>query len=653
MYKITFFAIAIVAFLTQPCYTFAGIDLPWSTTYDCADWNQYNDPLSCDGLARKGSWTSSPEGYYEQITAAANYPGGAGGKGQRHWIGDGTNNNSGSLRIDFNTPPGKFWMRWYMRWESGFGEFGQYKAIYGFAGADNGPLLNFFYPGGGMSFEYLSSGNETCNNCGWGTQFYGSGTSDGSWVLMEMMVDAAGGKLKLWVNETLVMDRTGVVFKQPYVTYLIIGSNQKNVSNGRSMYVDYDDIAISTTGYIGPIGGGGNGGGGQDTSYPTTTISYPTQGDSIAGTVNLTAVASDNVGVVGLQFKIDGKNFGTEDTIAPYSVTVDTTTVTDGPHTLTALARDAVGNVATSTPVDFIVNNSNASGPIVPPEPTASLFSESFEDNSFSSRGWYDNTNLQLSTVEHIPGSKSSVQFLFNTGAITPASGPAIRHLFDGSDSIYVSYYVKYSSNWVGSNHDYHPHEFFIMTNIDGAYDGMGSTHLTVYVEQNVLRPLLNLQDSDNIDTKNIGNDLVGQTEIRAVGGCNGDSDGHGNGDCYQSGQWRNDKHWLYNSAVITVGAWHKVEAYFKLNTISGGIGQQDGIMQYWLDGNQLMDYHDIVFRTGQHPGMKFNQFIIAPYIGDGSPVTQTFWVDDLTVATSKPAQSVTIPATPPNLRVE
>lgn len=28
---------------------------------------------------------------------------------------------------------------------------------------------------------------------------------------------------------------------------------------------------------------------------------------------------------------------------------------------------------------------------------------------------------------------------------------------------------------------------------------------------------------------------------------------------------------------------------------------------------------------------MKFNQMVIAPWIGDGSPIAQTFWVDDIT----------------------
>jgi len=43
-----------------------------------------------------------------------------------------------------------------------------------------------------------------------------------------------------------------------------------------------------------------------------------------------------------------------------------------------------------------------------------------------------------------------------------------------------------------------------------------------------------------------------------------------------------------------------------------------------------------VLLRTGAHPTMKFNQLLIGPYIGDGSPVDQSLWVDNLTVATSK-----------------
>ena len=63
--------------------------------------------------------------------------------------------------------------------------------------------------------------------------------------------------------------------------------------------------------------------------------------------VNVTADASDNVGVAGVQFFVDGVATGAEDTTAPYGLSWDTRTVANGAHTLTARARDAAGNIAT------------------------------------------------------------------------------------------------------------------------------------------------------------------------------------------------------------------------------------------------------------------------------------------------------------------
>ena len=269
------------------------------------------------------------------------------------------------------------------------------------------------------------------------------------------------------------------------------------------------------------------------------------------------------------------------------------------------------------------------------------FFQELFEDTDFNSRGWYDNTGLQLSGTEHIPGSSNSVEFHFNLGETTPTSGGAIRHKFTDTDEIYVSYWVKYSSNWEGSNRSYHPHEFLIMTNENGDWDGPAYTHLTAYIEQNEGEPLLSIQDGQNIDESNIGVDLTEVTENRAVAGCNGDSDGYGDGSCYLVGSaHRNGKQWRAGNIYFqdTPGLyykndWHFIEAYFKLNSISGGIGIADGIMKYWYDSILIINHTDVMIRTGFHPNIKFNQFMIAPWIGDGSPVAQTFWVDNMTVA--------------------
>jgi hypothetical protein len=48
---------------------------------------------------------------------------------------------------------------------------------------------------------------------------------------------------------------------------------------------------------------------------------------------------------------------------------------------------------------------------------------------------------------------------------------------------------------------------------------------------------------------------------------------------------------------------------------------------------------------------MLFNQFVLAPWIGDGSPAEQTLWIDNLTVATEAPTD-MKKPASPTNLIV-
>jgi hypothetical protein len=284
-------------------------------------------------------------------------------------------------------------------------------------------------------------------------------------------------------------------------------------------------------------------------------------------------------------------------------------------------------------------------------------FQEKFEDADLASRGWYDNTMVKLSTQEHLPGSRSSVEYHFPRGAKVPElSEGSIRKKFSESDSVYVSFYIKHSSTWIGSGMPYHPHEFYILTNMDGGecgdYCGLSVGHLTAYIEENGGKPALEIQDVLNIDQSRIGQDLTNITEQRSVAGCNGysEADGAGPEDCYRyKGGYRNDKTWRTSSAYFQntrgpyyKGDWHHVEAFFKLNSIANGKGVADGVLQYWYDGNLIMNHDNVLFRTGQYPSMKYNQFIIAPYIGDGSPVDQAIWIDDLTVATSRPTGTVT-----------
>ena len=94
-----------------------------------------------------------------------------------------------------------------------------------------------------------------------------------------------------------------------------------------------------------------------DTTAPTVSINSPSSGTNVDGTVTVTASAFDAVGVVGVRFKLDGANLGAEDTSAPYSVSWNSTQTSDGPHTLTAVARDAAGNQTTSVAINVTVTN--------------------------------------------------------------------------------------------------------------------------------------------------------------------------------------------------------------------------------------------------------------------------------------------------------
>jgi hypothetical protein len=294
------------------------------------------------------------------------------------------------------------------------------------------------------------------------------------------------------------------------------------------------------------------------------------------------------------------------------------------------------------------VTAADSSQPPPPPPPGTLLFSEDFENSSLASRGWYDNTNVQLSTTQHVSGSTASAQYHWLKGATTPTSGDAQRHKFTPSSSVYVSYYVKYSTNYVGSGQDYHPHEFYILSTLDGQYDGPSDNFLDIYIEQNYQnggKPVIAIQDNKSINTSygSLPRNLVGVTENRSVSGCNGVVESNINSECYDAGSsWYNDKKLIGPVTFQPVAGdgyknnWNLVEAYVQLNTVVNGIGQANGVVQYWFNGKLIIDRHDILFRTGAHATMQLNQFLIAPYIGDGSPVDQSMWVDNLRVATAR-----------------
>jgi len=92
-----------------------------------------------------------------------------------------------------------------------------------------------------------------------------------------------------------------------------------------------------------------------DTTAPSVSLTTPAAGSTVYGLVRVAATASDDVGIAGVQFLVDGQSLGAEVTTEPYSVIWDTSSVAPGSHILTARARDSSNNTTLSAPVAVTV----------------------------------------------------------------------------------------------------------------------------------------------------------------------------------------------------------------------------------------------------------------------------------------------------------
>ncbi len=101
-----------------------------------------------------------------------------------------------------------------------------------------------------------------------------------------------------------------------------------------------------------------------DTTPPTTSITSPANGATVSGTTTVSATASDDVGVSRVELFVDGSPAGT-DTSSPYAIAWNTTTASNGGHSLQTKAYDAAGNVGSSVTVSVTVSNATSGGELI------------------------------------------------------------------------------------------------------------------------------------------------------------------------------------------------------------------------------------------------------------------------------------------------
>ena len=94
-----------------------------------------------------------------------------------------------------------------------------------------------------------------------------------------------------------------------------------------------------------------------DVTAPQVSITSPLANESVSGTITISADASDDTAVSGVQFKFGGTDLGPVDTTAPYTATLDTSILLNAAYDLTAVATDPSGNSATSSAVTIQSTN--------------------------------------------------------------------------------------------------------------------------------------------------------------------------------------------------------------------------------------------------------------------------------------------------------
>jgi hypothetical protein len=240
------------------------------------------------------------------------------------------------------------------------------------------------------------------------------------------------------------------------------------------------------------------------------------------------------------------------------------------------------------------------------------FFSESFEDSDLAARNWYDGSRFRI--AGGALAGKGCIEYEWTEGQSKVRGSSAVRRLFEPSDDVAIRFYLKLSKGWGWSGRNYHPHLTHFLTTENPKWHGPAASHLTLYIEPVGGKLRLAAQDIQNANTPH------GLTQGPLRGGYNGT---------------------FYDSEEVLFDddRWHCVEAYFKLNTLDleNDRPNRDGVVRGWFDGKLVVERTDVVLRSTDFPGMKFNQFLMAPYFGPGLlPHAQNLWIDELAVGTQR-----------------
>lgn len=182
-----------------------------------------------------------------------------------------------------------------------------------------------------------------------------------------------------------------------------------------------------------------------DTTPPTATITSPATGSTLTGTVTVALAASDNTNVTRVDLYVDGAFYGS-DTTSPYGFGWNTSTTTNGPHTLTANAVDGAGNVGTSATVTVTVSNV-----VDTTAPTVAISSISMSGNkllvSVSATDNVAVAKVELYVDGRLAGTKTAAPYTYtvNLNSVAPGTHTVQAKAYDNVGNASLSAPVSFT----------------------------------------------------------------------------------------------------------------------------------------------------------------------------------------------------------------
>jgi hypothetical protein len=379
------------------------------------------------------------------------------------------------------------------------------------SGAKLGPFDYVFDPSN-SDLIYLCTGNVPRSNGGFGVYKYS--ISGGTWTDMGLKTALVNAGV---YNDSSTAFAPFVINGTLYVTTM--GNGIWQSTNGGSTWTEYTAIPfmspqrmtlIGSQMYITTFGGGVWKPGAAPPPPPpgpTVSMTAPAAGSTVSGTITLSATASDSSGIAGVTFLVDGTVTGTEITTAPYSMSFDTTTLSNGNHTFSARARN--NNNVTATSSGDTVNAQNTSGGVLTLTSGIALSPASpFVNQATTATFTVQNTGTGALTVQSFVAagrdpSNANVDFPA-TGAVTLQPGQSYTYSASRSFAT-AGAYGTWPSWWDGTNW----HNLAAASNFTVQANSPGVFTITTAMALSPASPAVNQSDTATFTVTNTGGSAI------------------------------------------------------------------------------------------------------------------------------------------------